>query len=1142
MNSPKWRFIQAFISWFFLVALAWADSETVTLSADKTSVPVGGTVKLRLAVKGVTDVLGSNPLYQEKNRYPLDLLTGTVIMGIGEPEVTLLSGGPAQQGGPGFGYPFFQPTVVREVEIRINAAGRYGFTPSLWMSKRRGDFANNWDGVPDTRPLGAGFEYEYSWVGSGTPTGETVWVTVGAPLAASVTVVPKGGHPWFYDDGVNRGRTYPTYTFLDGADYEVQWATTGASSVTVTRNAIPFSTADSGSQRFDEPKPLGVIDAYDYLVSASNAGAPEQKAVRVEVIPRNLELIAVPSSPKAMLAPAEQTVTLGRSVNLTPSVVNPAQASASLLSGDGVSVANPSGPVAVTPTSYGDKVYSFTAMGWARVTWRGDLFTVESLKINLPDGTARDVSGRTFTNVTQTGSYTLTVTDTLGNVVTSDPIDVVIPSDTAEATVRVRLPRTVTFSDQTMVYRDTLLLAAATNGDGVPAYTVVAGPGQVAGDRFEATGSGLVRVRASYPETAVYAAGEAEATIRIRPRVVSFTVEDPPVPTVSLSPAIAAPIILGESVTWSLRATDAAEVRVSGSGVDRLNPPEQVSVTPLASGIQAYEARATPRPYGTLRWEVEAAGRVEIDGVVRGGDEWTQAAEGTHRLRAVGGDEVDAWSDEVTIRIPPPARATASVPVRPRITAFQVRPPPAPTATVRLSPASGWVNPARVEVSWSTEHASTASLSGTGRSFSWNQTNVVGTEALELPPGPKRFDLRAEPGPGEARWELAGALSAELVLPDGTRASIAADAGVQELYLPGGYKVVAHGPDSLDTESSLETLSFPAAALASASGTVDVTLTVEAGLGGRVRGSRVVPFGETAAFQAEPERGHHWNAWTGDTLAQRNPATELMEQDRRIVAEFAPNRYLIVAEVQPENAGRVEGGGSLLFGSEALLVAYPEKHYRFTGWSGVSASGPSVTVPVQEDATYTALFERLRYQLTVRSEGGGTGLVTPGTGLQLAGTEVVLTAQPDARSRLIGWSGDASGSSPTVTVDMEADREVVVRFEPKLAQVITLDRPEDQEPGHGVAVAPTSNSGLAVRLVVVSGPAELRGGTVWVTGVGPIVLRATQEGNDVYLPADPAEVAFAGVQAPSVALQEAGASVTLQNSQTREPNWQVKGE
>ncbi|WP_404424468.1 InlB B-repeat-containing protein [Nibricoccus sp. IMCC34717] len=1129
-------------SWVLLVSLFLGahlrlagDGETVALSADKTTVPVGGTVTLRMEVLGLTDVLATNPEYQEKNVFPQTLLVGSVFMMAAEPDVTVISGGPARVGGPVWDYPYLQPRVVREITVRLNKEGAYSFTGSLWLAKRRGDFPNNWDGIEDKRLIGGRLETEYSWVGSATPVSTPVVVTATNALAASIEIVPKGGHEFL--EG-NKGAR----TFIDGADYDVRWTTTGATSASVTRDGAAISSALNGGRRFDDPRPVTSSTVVNYTISATNGTRTETSSVTVTILRRDLELRPFYSNPGAALSPAEQTVTLGKSATLTPTIPDPSQVASSVLTGEGITVTNPSGPVSVTPSSYGDKEYTFTSTGRANLRWLGDLASFARLELNRPDGTIEDVTGRFGTVATMSGPYSLTATDSVGNRVTSESVDVVIPTASASATVRVRLPRTIGFADQTMVFRDTLALAATTNGDGAPSYALVSGPGQVSGDRFEATGSGLARVRVSYPETAVYMAGEAEATIRIRPRIVSFTAEDPPAPTVSLNPALAPPIVLGESVTWSLRATNAAEVRVSGSGIDQLNPPEVLMVTPTATGIQVYEARATARPYGTLRWQVEGAARVEVGGSTRVGSEWTEAPAGSHRLHAIGGDDVDAWSDEQSIRIPPPAQARASVPVRPRITAFTVSPPPAPTASLQLSPASGWVNPARVEANWTTEHASRVVLTGTGRAFSWNRTDLTGTAPLVLEPGPKQFELRAEPGPGLARWELAGALSAELMLPDGTRASIAADTGTRELYLPGGYKVVAHGPDSLDTESSPEALVFPAAALASASGTVAVTLTVEGGIGGRGLGSRVVPFGEVASFNAEPERGYHWTAWTGDTLAQRNPASETMEQDRRVVAEFAPNRYLINAEAQPARAGRVEGGGSHLFGTDALLTAYPEKYYRFTSWLGSAAVGPALSVPVREDASFTALFERIQYRLTVRTEGAGTGAVSPGGGLRPAGIGVILTAQPDARSRFMGWSGDASGSAPAVTVDMEADREVVVRFEPKLTQVISLDRPLDQEPGHGVAVAPSANSGLPVTLVVVSGPAEVRGGTVWVTGVGTIVLRATQEGNDVYLPADPAEVAFAGVKAPAVALQEAGASVTLQNSQTREPNWQVKGE
>lgn len=90
------------------------------------------------------------------------------------------------------------------------------------------------------------------------------------------------------------------------------------------------------------------------------------------------------------------------------------------------------------------------------------------------------------------------------------------------------------------------------------------------------------------------------------------------------------------------------------------------------------------------------------------------------------------------------------------------------------------------------------------------------------------------------------------------------------------------------------------------------------------------------------------------------------------------------------------------------------------------------------------------------------------------------------------------------------------------SQTITFDPPTDRV--YGAAPFPlsaTASSGLPVSYTVVSGPATLSGNTVTVTGVGDVIIRATQAGDFTRLPALPVERTFTVSKAP--------AAVTLAN-------------
>ncbi|GAI66945.1 unnamed protein product [marine sediment metagenome] len=68
----------------------------------------------------------------------------------------------------------------------------------------------------------------------------------------------------------------------------------------------------------------------------------------------------------------------------------------------------------------------------------------------------------------------------------------------------------------------------------------------------------------------------------------------------------------------------------------------------------------------------------------------------------------------------------------------------------------------------------------------------------------------------------------------------------------------------------------------------------------------------------------------------------------------------------------------------------------------------------------------------------GNGTVTPGSADYEAGSTVTLTAVPDAGATFDHWEGDATGTSPTIDILMDRDKEVTAVF--------TGGEPTDREP------------------------------------------------------------------------------------------------
>lgn len=112
----------------------------------------------------------------------------------------------------------------------------------------------------------------------------------------------------------------------------------------------------------------------------------------------------------------------------------------------------------------------------------------------------------------------------------------------------------------------------------------------------------------------------------------------------------------------------------------------------------------------------------------------------------------------------------------------------------------------------------------------------------------------------------------------------------------------------------------------------------------------------------------------------------------------------------------------------------------------------------------------------------------PASDMSAAGTKTVTVFTPTP-------GGGTSGGA-TFTIN-------------KKAQAITFDTIADHTYGDApLDVHPTSDSGLDVALSIVSGPATVLGNTITITGAGTVKVRASQAGNDNYLPADDVDQTF----------------------------------
>jgi hypothetical protein len=227
--------------------------------------------------------------------------------------------------------------------------------------------------------------------------------------------------------------------------------------------------------------------------------------------------------------------------------------------------------------------------------------------------------------------------------------------------------------------------------------------------------------------------------------------------------------------------------------------------------------------------------------------------------------------------------------------------------------------------------------------------------------------------------------------------------------------------------------------------------------------------------------------------------------------------------------GSVSPGGVFLSGATATVTATPDAFHDFAGWSG-DAGGIAnpYGIVMDRDKNVQASFVLKIFPLTTSAGSGGS--VTPG-GLYPLGSIVTIAATADATHYFSGWTGDASGATPSVAVTIDRAKSVQAQFAAMAAQTITFAAPGDHPAGApAFALVATASSGLPVTFTVLSGPASVTGNLIQVAGPGAVTVQATQPGDAFTLAAPPVTQSF-NVTTALTLKYRAPARTLLQSSQ-----------
>ncbi len=188
---------------------------------------------------------------------------------------------------------------------------------------------------------------------------------------------------------------------------------------------------------------------------------------------------------------------------------------------------------------------------------------------------------------------------------------------------------------------------------------------------------------------------------------------------------------------------------------------------------------------------------------------------------------------------------------------------------------------------------------------------------------------------------------------------------------------------------------------------------------GYVFGGGTYGMGATCTLGAIPVTGYDFVHWTkeGEVVSTSQTYSFTVTEDATYTAVFEEHivqYFTINTAVTPVGAGEVTGGGTFADGSTTFLVATPNEGWYFQQWNDGNTENPRM-ITVTGNATYTAIFAQLEYELTVVANPEVGGTVTGG-GLYHYGDVVQLTAVPAQGFEFESWNDGSTLASRVVTV------------------------------------------------------------------------------------------------------------------------------
>ena len=196
-------------------------------------------------------------------------------------------------------------------------------------------------------------------------------------------------------------------------------------------------------------------------------------------------------------------------------------------------------------------------------------------------------------------------------------------------------------------------------------------------------------------------------------------------------------------------------------------------------------------------------------------------------------------------------------------------------------------------------------------------------------------------------------------------------------------------------------------------------------------------YGDTLTVVATPIDHHHVASWQGQSIvatsAHKDTVWVRLLDICTIRCNFAIDTHSVAVTSNDIARGSVSATGTeFAYGSPCTVSATAYTGYTFQSWSNGVTANP-YTFAVMEDVELTAIFvvpgeETYTVTVSVNDPAMGSATVNGNTTATVTGgSEVTLTATPNAGYRFVRWNDDNTEETRTVTVT--ADMSFTAYFE-----------------------------------------------------------------------------------------------------------------